>query len=138
MQLDLARTRQLGLGKLLLDLGFGRAVEYRRREVQAQLCGGPAEVRFQNLTDVHTGRNAERIQHDLDRRSIRQIRHVLFRNDARDDTLVSVAAGHLVADRKLALHRDVDFTSLITPGGSSSPLRSLAIFSSVIFSSTAI
>src|ERR1035437_6682096 len=30
------------------------------------------------------------------------------------------------------------FTSLITPGGSSSPLRSLAIFSSVIFSSTAI
>ena len=67
---------------------------------------------FENLTDVHTGRNAERIQHDLDRRSIRQIRHVFFRNDARDDTLVAVASGHLVADRKLALHGDVDLDQL--------------------------
>src|SRR3954469_11604839 len=37
----------------------------------------------------------------------RQVRHVLFRQDARDDALVAVTAGHLVADRQLALHRHV-------------------------------
>ena len=35
-----------------------------------------------------------------------------LRNDARDDALVSVASGHLVADGKLALHRDVDLHQL--------------------------
>ena len=80
--------------------------------MQAQSLGGPAQVRFQNLADVHTGRNAQRIEHDLHRRAIRQIRHVLFRNDARDHALVAVAAGHLVAHRKLALHGDVDFHQL--------------------------
>ena len=72
----------------------------------------PAQVGFQNLTDVHTGGNAQRIEHDLDRRSIRQVRHVLFRQDARDHALVPVAAGHLVADRQLALHGDVDLDQL--------------------------
>ena len=95
---------------------LGRAVEHRRREVQAQRLRRPAQVRFQNLSDVHTGRNAERIEHDLDRRSIGQVRHVLFRNDARDDALVAVAAGHLVADRKLALHGDVDLDQLDDAG----------------------
>ena len=73
---------------------------------------GPPEMRLENLADVHTRRNAERIEHDLDRRAVRQIRHVLFRQDARDDALVAVAAGHLVADRQLALHRDVDLDQL--------------------------
>ena len=91
---------------------LGRAVEYRRGEVQAQRLRGPAQVGFQNLADVHTGGHAQRIEHDLDRRSIRQVRHVLFRKNARDHALVAVAAGHLVAHRKLALHGDVDLDQL--------------------------
>src|SRR6266404_6144777 len=81
-------------------------------ETIAKLLGGPAEVRLQNLSDVHTRRNAERIQNDLDRSAVRHIRHVFLRHDAGDDTLVAVAAGHLVADGKLALHGDVDFDQL--------------------------
>ena len=73
---------------------------------------GPPEVRLENLADVHTRRNAERVEHDLHRRAVRQIRHVLLGQDARDDALVAVAAGHLVADRQLALHRDVDLDQL--------------------------
>ncbi len=96
----------------MLDLGLGRAVEDRRREVEAERVRGPPEVGLENLADVHTRRNAERIEHDLHRRAVRQIRHVLFRQDARDDALVAVAAGHLVADRQLALHRDVDLDQL--------------------------
>src|SRR5882672_9374453 len=81
-------------------------------EAVAKLLGGPAEVRFENLADVHTRRNAERIEHDLDRSAVRHVRHVFLRHDAGDDALVAVAAGHLVADGKLALHGDVDFDQL--------------------------
>src|SRR5258707_290072 len=65
-------------------------------------------MRFQNLPDVHTRRNAKRIQNDLDGSAIRKVRHVFLRHDARNDALVAVAAGHLVADGEFALHGDVD------------------------------
>jgi len=78
----------------------------------AQRLRGPPEVRFQNLADVHTGWHAQRIQHDLDGRPVGEIRHVLLRQDAGDDTLVPVPASHLIAHRKLALHRDVNLNQL--------------------------
>src|SRR5258708_5822310 len=81
-------------------------------EAVAQLLGGPAEVRLKNLPDVHTRRNAERIENDLDRSAVGHVRHVFLRHDARDDALVAVAAGHFVADRELALHSDVDLDQL--------------------------
>src|SRR5262249_7336869 len=31
---------------------------------------GPTQVRFENLTDVHTGRNAERVQHEVNGRAV--------------------------------------------------------------------
>src|SRR6267143_1485687 len=81
-------------------------------EAVAKLLGGPAEMRLKNLADVHTRRNAERIQNDLDRSAVRHVRHVFLRHDARDDALVAVAAGHLVADGELALHGDVHLDQL--------------------------
>src|SRR5882762_8561332 len=78
----------------------------------AEFPAGPAQVRFENLSDVHTRRNAERVQNDFHRRAIRERRHIFFRNDARDDALVTVAAGHFVADGELALHGDVDLDQL--------------------------
>src|SRR5216683_8006444 len=75
-------------------------------EAVTQLLGSPAEVRLENLADVHTRRNAERIENNLDRSAVRHVRHVFLRHDAGDDALVAVAAGHLVADGELALHGD--------------------------------
>src|SRR5712671_287380 len=69
-------------------------------------------MRFQNLPDVHTRRNAQRIQNDLDRSAVRKVRHIFLRNDARDDALVAMPAGHLVANGQLALHGDIDFDQL--------------------------
>ncbi len=115
-KLDLAGTRQLGGFELGLDVFLSRAVENRRGEVQAERMSRPAQVSFENLADVHTRRNAQRIEHDLNRRAIGQIRHVLFGNDARDHALVAVAAGHLVAHRKLALHGDVALHQLDDAG----------------------
>src|SRR5688572_15781936 len=73
---------------------------------------GPAKMRFKDLADVHARRNAERIEHDLYGRAIRQVRHIFFRKNASDDALVSMPAGHLIADRKLTLHRDEDLHHL--------------------------
>ena len=58
---------------------------------------------LEDLSDVHTLRHAERVEHDVDRLTIGQERHVFLRHDARNDTLVAVTSGHLVADRDLAL-----------------------------------
>ena len=95
---DLLRVVQI-----LADFLFRDAVEHRRRDLEAERLGRPAQVRFEHLTDVHAGRHAQRIQHDVHRRSVRQERHVFFRHDPRDDALVAVAARHLVTDGQLAL-----------------------------------
>src|SRR3712207_8643739 len=44
---------------------------------------GPAEMRLEDLTDVHPARDAQRVQHDVDRTAVLEERHVLLRNDAR-------------------------------------------------------
>ena len=41
-----------------------------------------AEMRLEHLPDVHARRNAERVQHDIDRRAVRQERHILLTHDA--------------------------------------------------------
>src|SRR5215813_11818994 len=69
-------------------------------------------MRLENLADVHARRHSERVENDLDRSPVGQIRHVLFGQNARDDALVPVASGHLVADRQFALHRDEDLDHL--------------------------
>jgi hypothetical protein len=65
-------------------------------------------VRLQHLADVHARRHTDRVQHDLDRPAVREVGHVLQRHDARDDALVAVATGHLVAFADLALLGDRD------------------------------
>ncbi len=69
-------------------------------------------MRLENLADVHTRRNAERIENDFYRSAVRHIRHVFLRDDARDNALVAVATGHFVADGELALHGDIGFDQL--------------------------
>ena len=78
------------------------------RDLGAEGIRGPAEMRFEDLTDVHTGRHAERVEDDLDGGAVGKVGHVLFGQDACDDALVAVASGYFVADRELALHGDVD------------------------------
>ena len=96
----------------LLDLIDRRAVENGRRRLESELLDGPAEMRLEDLADVHTARHAERIENDLHRRPVRKMRQILLRHDAGNNSLVAVAPGHLVADRHLALARDVDLHEL--------------------------
>ncbi len=75
------------------------------------------EMRFEDLADVHTTRHTQRIEHDIQRRSVFEERHVLFRHDLGDHTLVTVATGHLVTDRQRSLDRDIDLGHLENAAG---------------------
>ena len=105
-ELGLAVVGQAGLGQLAPDVVLGGAVEDRGGGLEALGVERPAEVRLEDLADVHPARHAERVEDDVDRRAVRQERHVLGRQDLGDDALVAVAAGHLVADADLALLGD--------------------------------
>src|SRR3954469_14927703 len=124
--------RDLGTG--LVDLVPVRTVEHRRRHPhrgardraglvalrrRLHVLGRPAvtrrvpEVRLEHLADVHTARDTERVEHDVDRRAVGEVRHVLDGEDLGDHTLVAVAAGELVALADLALLTDVDAHELV-------------------------
>ena len=60
-------------------------------------------MQFEDLTEVHARRHAQRIQDHFDRRTVRQKRHVFFRQNAADNTFITVPSGHLVAHRQAAL-----------------------------------
>ena len=71
---------------------------------------------FKNLPHVHARRHAQRVQHYLDRSSVRQVRHIFFWKNSSDDALVAMTPGHLVAYGKLALHSYEDFDHLDDAG----------------------
>ena len=71
---------------------------------------------FQNLTDVHTARNAQRIQDDVHRSSVGQERHIFFWQDLGNNPFVPVATGHLIADRNLTFRCHIDLDHLKNAG----------------------
>ena len=63
---------------------------------------------LQDLSNVHSGRNAQRVQHDLQWSSVVQERHILFRQDPGDDAFVPVTSRHLISYLDLSLGSDID------------------------------
>src|SRR5215469_6510573 len=84
----------------------------RLADLEPHAGAGPAEMRLEDLPDVHAARHAERVEHDVDRLAVGEERHVLGRHDLRHHALVAVAARHLVAGLDLALHGDEDLDHL--------------------------
>ena len=64
------------------DLAFGSAVEHRSHDLPAEFLRGQTQMDFEHLPDVHTGRHAQRIEHDVQRCAVRQERHIFRRQDA--------------------------------------------------------
>ena len=95
------------------DIFLMGTVEYGSGHLPAQLSGGNTQMNFQYLTDVHSGRNAQRVQNDIQRRTIFQIGHIFRRKNAGNDALVTVTACHLVADSDLSLLRDIQADNLV-------------------------
>src|SRR5450631_4404171 len=89
------------------DLFYAGAVKDRRSEFHAQLLPGPAEYRLIDLPEVHTRRHPQRVQHYVDRRPVFQEWHVFRTYDLGDDTLVTVAARHLISHFQLTLDCEI-------------------------------
>ena len=71
---------------------------------------------FQNLPDIHAARHAERVEHNIDGGAVIEIGHVFNWNDAADDTLVAVPAGHFIARLQFALDRHIYLDHFHNPG----------------------
>ena len=105
-----------GAGQFGFDLVFGGAVKDRRDRAETEAQRSPAEMDFQDLTDIHTARNTQRVQDDIDRRTVFKVRHVFHRNDTGNDTLVTMTAGHLVTGGQLAALGDRDADAFVHAG----------------------
>ncbi len=82
-------------------------------------------MHFQNLAHVHPRRNPQRVQNNVGWRTVGHVRHVFDRSDPRNDTLVAVTAGHLVAGLQAALDGKVNLDHLQHAGRQLIALRQL-------------
>src|SRR5471032_1833885 len=88
----------------LLDLGL-RLQHFA--DADTQTLGSPAQVRLENLTNVHPRRNAQGVQHHVSWRAVGHVWHIFHRNNTGNHTLVTVAARHLVARLQATFHGQV-------------------------------
>src|SRR4029078_7039114 len=88
------------------------SLEDWRLRIEAEDLRDPPKVCLEDLPHVHSAWYAERVEHDIDRTSVRKERHVFLRHDAGNDTLVAVASGHLIAHRDLALLDEITLHEL--------------------------
>ena len=104
---------------LTQSFAYGRlvcAVKGRSCDLPAESLSRVAKVNLEHLTDVHSGGNAQRVQDYIQRSAIGQIGHILTRQYAGNNALVTVTARHLVADGYLTLLRDIHADDLIDAG----------------------
>jgi len=99
-----------------VDVALGRAVKYRGGDVPAVQFGDHAQVHFQYLADIQSGRHAQGVQYDFQRRAVREERHILLGEYAADDALVAVTPAHLVSDGDFPALGHIDADGLIDPG----------------------
>ena len=93
-----------------------RAVKDGGLYLVAQMLRGKAEMHLEHLTDIHSGGNAQGVEHDIERRAVRKEGHILLRKYSRNNTLVAVAACHLIADGELTLLGDIAADNLVYAG----------------------
>ena len=103
-------------GPGVLDGGVAGPVEHRGLGLEAELVGGPAQVGFQHLAQVHARGHADGVEDDVNGSAVFQVGHILFGQDAGDHALVAVASGHLVAHGDFPGLGDPDADGLLDAG----------------------
>ena len=66
----------IGHFQCLHNILFIRTIKYRCFNLKAKSFGGKTKMNLQDLSDIHTGRYAQWVQHDIQRPAIRQERHI--------------------------------------------------------------
>ena len=67
-----------GLGDIILVC----AIEDRGRNIDTQNLRSEGKMQLEHLSDVHSGRYAERVQYDIERTTVRKVRQILYRKYA--------------------------------------------------------
>ncbi|GFI65631.1 hypothetical protein IMSAG185_01234 [Lachnospiraceae bacterium] len=107
----------IGEFKSIHDIILVGSVEHRRSHVKAQRLCGQGKMNLKYLSDIHTRWHTQRVQHNIQRTSVGQIRHILHGQHAGNHTLVAVTACHLVSHGDLPLLCNIDANCHIYPGG---------------------
>src|SRR3989344_493688 len=93
----LAVLRISRLLELVLYIFFARSRKYRRDGAVSEFFGRDAQMRFEYLPQVHTRCDTERIEHNIHRRAVCEIWHILNWTYLRNDSFVSVATREFVS-----------------------------------------
>ena len=121
------------------NVGLLSTVEYGGHYLDTKLLTSDTKMHFKHLTDVHTGRNAERVKNYIKRSTVSKEGHILGRKNPRNDTLVTVAARHLVTDGDLSLLSNVNVNYLVYAGSKIVGIRAvvdLNVYYDTVFSVT--
>ena len=116
VQSSFAITRQTCFISPCVQVVQRSSIKDRSSKLNAQLLSCTSQYGFKDLTNVHTRRHTQRIQHNVNRSSVSQERHVFLTHYAGNDTLVTVTSGHLVTDTDLTLLGNVNFSHLNDTG----------------------
>ena len=73
-------------------------------------------MNLQHLPDIHTGRHAQRVQHNIQRPAVRKKRHILYRKHTGNHTLVSMTSCHLITHRNFSLLGNINADCLVYAG----------------------
>ena len=73
-------------------------------------------MNLQHLSDIHTGRHTQGVQHNIQGTSVGKEGHILHRKHSGNHTLVSMTACHLIAHGNLSLLGNVNAHGLVHAG----------------------
>ena len=88
-------------------------IKYWCCDVESKCFGSQRKVDLQYLSDIHTWRYTQWVQHDVKRTSVRKERHIFYWKYTGNNTLVTMTSGHLITYRDLSLLCDVDTDCLV-------------------------
>ena len=78
-------------------------VEDRSSKLNTELAAGSTEDSLEYLTEVHTRRHTQRVQHKVYWTTVLKERHIFHAHNLRYDTLVTVTTGELITYTNLTL-----------------------------------
>jgi hypothetical protein len=78
VEFHFARLLKACFDQLFFNLTFGCACKWRANCLIVEGICSKSQVQFKNLSEVHTGWNAERCQNDIDWLTVLAIRHIFF------------------------------------------------------------
>ncbi len=95
------------------DIMLVCAIEDWCRYIKAKYLCSKTQVNLKHLSDIHTGRYAQWVQNDIKWTTIWQERHILNRENTRDNTLVTMTTSHLITNGDLSLLCNVYTNGLV-------------------------